>query len=226
MSKKIWNPLAADTVTQINSTLCMLQEKSLSIIYNEVNPLDPYQHICQITWRNHNANRANSGGSFRKLEQYMFILHNNSYHCLLFDGSIIRANFEFEDNILLTQNLLWWPAPYNFDELLAEGYPPIELMNDFYGDPKWYEALKMRSPIRIDFDSEINTENHPQTHMHIQHEETRLSIQKPICFNKFVDFIFRNFYPDFNLSFSPYDFINYKVYPVAKISYRTSEIVI
>lgn len=227
MNKKIWNPIARDTVTQINSTLRMLQDKALIITFNPITNIDYSQHTCQISWRNHSPNRLNSGSAFTRLGQYMYILTNNSYHCLLFDGSLIRVNFQFEDNILLTQNLLWWPAPYNYGELLIEGYSPVELMEDFYGDPKWHEVIRMRSPIRIDFDESNDTTDHPQGHVHIQHYETRLSIKKPICFNRFIDFIFRNFYPEFEVVFSSFDFIDYKIPSYNEISsYNTSELVI
>ena len=226
MSKRKLNPSASDTIIQINSTLSMLQEKKLSILYNQVNDVDPAQHVCRITWRNHCPGRANTGKAFGKLEQYRHILYNNSYHCLLFDGSIIRVNFEFEDNILLTQNLLWWPAPYNYGDLLEEGFPPVELLDNFYEDSKWYNAIKMRSPIRIDFDNRKNKENHSRSHMHIQHEETRLYIKEPICFNKFIDFVFRNFYPGLYVSFSPFDFINYNTTVQEEITYSMSEMVI
>ena len=226
MSKKSWNPSAIETCRQINSTLNMLQEKALSIYYNPVNVVGQAQHACQITWNNHCPDRANAGRSFIKLEQYMHILQHNSYHCLLFDGSIIRANFEFEDNILVKQNLLWWPAPYDYGDLLEDGFPPVELMQYFYEERKWYEIVKMRSPIRIDFDRLKNTPNHPQSHLHMQNEDTRLFVRQPICFNRFIAFIFRNFYPEFTVPFSNVDFINYKVPPSEEIVYITSEIVV
>lgn len=114
MSKKVFNPSAQKTVNQINSTLDTLQKKALCISYNVVPPVMDTQHRCQITWNSHVSERANSGKSFIKLAQYRHILANNSYHCLLFDGSLIRVNFEFEDDLLLKQNLLWWPAPYDY----------------------------------------------------------------------------------------------------------------
>lgn len=226
MSKSVLNPKARDTVIQINTTLQMLVEKGLVIFYNEIRPINPSDQYCQITWDNHVSGRSNAGGSLLKLEQYMHILKHNSYHCMLFDGSLIRVNFEFENNELLTQNLLWWPAPYCYVDLLQEGYAPVDLLLDFYGDPKWHESMVMRSPIRIDFDCKNNTVTHPHSHMHIQNGETRINTENPICFNKFVDFIFRNFYPDYKIKFSKHDFINYKIPDMEKIIYNTSTVII
>lgn len=226
MSKKVWNPSAQKTVIQINSTLDILQTKALSISYNSVPPIADTQHHCQITWNNHIPERANSGKSFIKISQYRHILETNSYHCLLFDGSIIRANFEFEDDFLLAQNLLWWPAPYDYGNILQEGFSPIEVLDDFYGDNEWHQNIKMRSPVRIDFDCSNNKKDHPHSHLHIENEETRINTVFPICFNRFVDFIFRNFYPQFVLSFSRFDFIDYKIPDLQSIDYVSSKIII
>ena len=226
MNKSGWNPSAQKTVIQINSTLDMLQQKSLALWYNTVPPIDEAQHHCQITWNNHVPERANCGKAFTTLDQYLHILETNSYHCLLCDGSILRANFEFEDECLLAQNLLWWPSPYDYGSILEEGYPPVELVKEFYADPLWHKAIKMRSPIRIDFDGQKNTANHPHSHLHIQNEETRLSTNKPICFNKFVDFILRNFYPQFDLTFSKFDFIDYVVPELQNVAYLRSQIIV
>lgn len=226
MGKRKINHLAESTVNQINSTLDMLQQKHLSVTYNLVNTPDYTNTQCQITWNSHISSRNNCGSSFTKLDQYLFILKNNSYHSLLFDGSLIRANFKFENNILLSQNLLWWPSPYNYSELLQDGFSPLDIMENFYSDSKWFETIKMRSPIRVDYDFNLNTVTHPKSHMHIQHENTRLSIDSPICFNRFVDFIFRNFYAEFDLKFSSFDFLEYKTHPLEDIAYLPSKITI
>lgn len=226
MSKKNYNPSAQRTIIQINSTLNMLLEKSLAISYNDIPPLNETRQRCQITWNNHKVERANTGRAFTKLEQYLHILETNSYHCLLFDGSLIRANFIFEDDVLLTQNLLWWPSPYDYGDLLQDGYSPVDLLKNFYDDTKWHEVIRMRSPIRVDFDSTNNTINHPHSHLHIQNEETRLNTNYPICFNRFVDFIFRNFYPKFKVPFSEFDFIKYKTQELQTYNYLFSQIVV
>lgn len=135
-------------------------------------------------------------------------------------------NFVFEDDRLLEQNLLWWPSPFDLSELLEDGQPPVEIVESFYRDPNWHDMLSMRSPVRIDFDSVNGREDHPYCHLHIQSGETRLSIDQPICFNRFVDFIFRNFYPQLSLAFSPYDYITYKTPSLQSFQYIPSRIVI
>ncbi len=224
--KRTINQFAQSTVEQVNSTLEMLQLQHLSVCYNSMTIPDYTSPDCQITWKNHVSDRSNAGESFTKLEQYLHILRNNSYHSLLFDGSLLRANFIFQNNILLSQNLLWWPAPYNYGNLLLDGYSPIQILDDFFSDPKWFDVIKMRSPIRIDFDSSINTLDHPSTHMHTQHEDCRMVIQQPICFNRFVNFIFSNYYPNLSISLSEFDYINYRIPDRDELEYITSTVIL
>ena len=57
------------------------------------------------------------------------------------------------------------------------------------------EAI-MRSPLRFDFDPSNTSELHPATHVHMQHADCRISAKRPICFNTFIKFVFKNFYPN------------------------------
>lgn len=166
MSKTNCNPSAFRTIIQINSTLNLLFNKGFILFYNEVPQFPKTEQRCHITWYNHAKGRINCGSSFNKLEQYEHILKTNSYHGLIFDGSVIRVNFEFENDVLLTQNLLWWPSPYDFGTLLQD-FSPIDILYDFYGDSQWFQFMTMRSPIRIDFDSTNNSIKHSSCHVHI-----------------------------------------------------------
>ena len=52
----------------------------------------------------------------------------------------------------------------------------------------------MRTPIRFDYDIKNVSDNHPKSHMHMQNSECRIFVDRPLCFNKFIKFIFKNFY--------------------------------
>lgn len=225
MSKINMNPSAFRTIIQINSTLNFLFNKGVIVFYNEVPRTYKTERRCQITWYNHVPGRINCGDSFNKLGQYEHILKTNSYHGLLFDGSVIRVNFAFEDDLLLTQNLLWWPSPYDFSTLLQD-FAPIDILYDLYGDSQWFQSITMRSPIRIDFDSTNSSIKHSSCHVHIQNAETRLFIKSPICFNRFVQFILKNFYPQYDVHFLDTDFIKYKTPNLKRINSHYSELII
>lgn len=226
MKDKIINRDAELLVIQINNCLDLLLKKKLIVFCNKVYNVDYCKSKCQITWNNHLSGRFNSGKSFTLLEQYENILSNNSYHCLLFDGSIIRVNFEFERNILKCQNLLWWPAPFIYDEALEWGAAPLLQYESFLEDLEWHKKIKMRSPVRIDFDNYNDSVIHPKSHLHTQHDECRMAIDYPVCFNKFVEFIFKNYYPEYKLGFSKYDYLALKIDKFEKIDYETSMLII
>ena len=152
--------------------------------------------ISYVTWRNHIPGRHNAGSSFTKLNQYVSIYESGAYHCILFDGSIVRASFKFEKNLLIQENLMYWPAPLTVpedevDELGIRDAIDMRLLSLNSNS----EALNMRTPFRIDYDLSNANDMHPETHLHIQHSDCRISVNKPICFNTFIRFIISNFYP-------------------------------
>ena len=127
----------------------------------------------------------------------MSIYETGAYHCILFDGSIIRVYFKFHRNILANESLLYWPAPFIIPEDDIEELGIREAINMYITDEVFRNnKLSMRSPFRLDFDPLNVSESHPETHLHMQHEECRISVKKPICFNAFIKFIFKNFYPN------------------------------
>lgn len=48
--------------------------------------------------------------------------------------------------------------------------------------------------MRFDFDPENETEQHPLVHLHMNFEDTRISVHAPLCFTAFIKKIFRTFY--------------------------------
>ena len=51
-------------------------------------------------------------------------------------------------------------------------------------------------------------------------------IRQPICFNRFVNFIFNNYYPNLSISFSEFDYIKYKIPDRDELEYITSTIIL
>ena len=196
MLMKRTNKHVADTRDQIINTLIFLSNCGLARITKDVQ-LGADQSNQVLTWKNHVAGRHNAGNSFTTLEQYISIYETGAYHCILFDGSIIRVYFKFHKNILLQESLLYWPSPIVIPEEDIDELGIREAMNMYLSDEKYIcERIRMRSPVRFDYDSSNSTEDHPATHAHIQHANCRISAKKPICFNTFIKFIFKNFYPD------------------------------
>jgi hypothetical protein len=220
---------ASQIETQINNTLDALFSKKLLYTYNYISKNNKGNGKWRLSWENHQSGKFNTGRYFLKLEQYKKILENNSYLCILYDGSIIRVSYTFENNILTGHNLLWWPAPYAYNGITTEDMSPYELMEEFLIDFQWHEVLKMRSPVRVDYDPAITavSETHSATHIHMQHENCRMYVQKPLCFNKFIKFILNNYYPNSSFDIEERDYIEFNISDKHEyIEYKNSRIIL
>lgn len=233
MNKSTINKNALNTYDDINNTIRFLKDKDIVYYFK---PSEFKNNNTVITWANHRSSRFNSGSSFNTLKQYEYILSTGAYQCILFDGSIIRTSFVFNDSKLVNHSHLWWPAPYILPEGASSFMDKVDEENKddflypyqrFVNDPNWQNLLKMRSPVRIDYDSKHDdTVDHPLIHMHIQDHTTRLYIEKPISFYEFIKFIIKNFYPHINFNYNKQPLTYH--YPVQKkcTQYNFSGIVI
>ncbi len=78
---------------------------------------------------------------------YVSIYKTGAYHCILFDGSIIRAYFKFHKNILLQGSLLYWPAPIIIPEEDVDVLGIREAVNMYFSDTdSRSKKVIMRSP--------------------------------------------------------------------------------
>lgn len=185
----------------IKNTLILLTDNDLTIFHND--PLyQKSRNDVKITWPNHNPGRHNCNSSFGYVAQYKTIIKTGAYTCLLFDGTIVRVSYSFNNNSLTDHSLLWWPSPFkiNSDDLEMGGV--LEIFDLYANSEDWHEQIQMRSPIRFDYDKEKGTNEHPVSHLHLQTSDCRLYIDRPICFNRFIKFIFQSFYPDIYKNYS------------------------
>lgn len=190
---------------EINNTLKLLLENNLVYYYNaiKVSNNDTYE---ELFWQNHIPERKNCEKHFNSLEQYFFFLEQNSYNCILFDGSIVRFSYKFliKNKSLESHNLTWWPSPIceDISEAVRYGYDLSSFIKE-YLENNLYKNISMRTPIRFDYDITNVSDSHPKSHLHMQNSECRIFVDRPLCFNKFIKFIFKNFY---NKRYIQYDF--------------------
>jgi hypothetical protein len=179
----------------MHNTLDILSDNGLTHYHNA--PIhDKRDGKDWVTWPNHQSGRYNCESHFAKINQYKKIVETEAFTCLLFDGSLVRAAYGFNNETLMIHNLLWWPSPFRItsEDLVGGG---ILDFFDLYADSgEWHERLEMRTPFRFDYDTEKAAEDHPLSHLHMQTSDCRLYIDRPLSFNRFITFIFKNFYPD------------------------------
>lgn len=166
------------------------------LLYTYLNPVsESHGHNTVVTWPNHVSGATyNAEGMFGLIEQYKGILSKDAYLAVLRDGAIIKAAYFFDRyNSLVQHNLWYWPNPFEISETDINEYTPLDVLDLYATD--WEKHIRFRTPLRFDYAPEVSEHDHPAVHLHMQSEECRLGVQEPICFGNFVNFIYRNFYP-------------------------------
>jgi len=210
-----------NTDIQINAIIAVLFELGLVI---ENNPTKK-EETCEnslLTWNNHFSSREVSSNNFNSITQYLAILSSNSYQLLLKDYSIVRFCYKFKGSKLVEQNLLWWPCPVDVeDDLLSEDLSLIDAIKLILEDNSNKELIRMRTPIRFDYDERNDSESHPKAHVHLQHFQTRLNSEDPLCFGSFMKFICDTSYPDVSINFKSWPRMQYNYgKPKKRIDYK------
>lgn len=194
---------------EIENTMDILYRNKFVYYYNLIN-INVVGENVELSCNNHISDRANCGKAFTTFQQYEFMLNNGNFCCILYDGSIIKLELQFKKQKLVNHSYLWWPAPCKITTNFSEEQSPQFVFEDFVTDSFWFEKINMRSPIRIDFDSGNNKEGHPAIHLHTQHHESRMKVNKPICFNRFMRFIIENYYPDIVIDFDKWYYASFQ----------------
>lgn len=154
---------------------------------------------------------------FGTIAEYRRLLEDRQFTILLYDGGLIRAQYEFRRNDVVAHSLGYYPCPVVFpDEYLNQGVSIGEIVDHFLskaleerdwevyfdgsgvrstdaeGPPE--PTLLMRGPFRFDYDPEAEGDFHPASHVHLSVQECRLPVHAPLSFGQFMSFVFRNFY--------------------------------
>ncbi len=189
----------------ISNTLQLLNENDL-LYFHQKPIILKNKDASQITWPNHKSGRHNTDTFWGKIYQYKSILNDCSYNGLLNDGSIIKVSYTIDkSNFLSNHNLWYWPSPFPFDRNDLEEFTFLDIIELYESDPNFAEYLLMRSPMRFDFSDKDANQNHPATHIHIQHKHCRIYVKHPVCFNKFIKFIYQNLYPELYIKHNFWD---------------------
>jgi len=208
---KTMNKNIENTLGQVKNTLEILQKLNIvSFIIPPECSENIKDNTQRISWKNHVGGRSVSSKAFLSINQYLNILSSNAYQGLMFDNSIIRCSFTFENSKLVSQNLLWWPCPVKVDSDMENEFGLIETIKMMLEDHEVSSSLQMRSPTRFDFDIKNNTPHHPRAHVHMQHCDCRINAHEPICFNKFMKFILINYYPNLIVNFTNWSMLTYQ----------------
>lgn len=142
---------------------------------------------------------------FYALETYFGWLTARQYSVVLFDGALLQITFDFRSDELAGHRLSYIPCPFDIGDDGAERLrmEPIFDVIQGYRD-RGEEYLRLRSPIRFDYDPAAASLEHPASHVTLNHQDCRIPACGPLNLGQFVEFIFRRFYPN---AWAEHDFL-------------------
>ena len=179
----------------LSSFLDLLMRSGVAISISEVVRQRGQGGFQSITWA---TNNAAPGHLFRRhsasVSEYIEWVDCEGYSAVLFDGSLLQISYDFRHRTLVRHRLLYFPCPYDFDSADLLGDLSLLDVIDLYrsdGDT----SVQLRSPVRFDYDRNVNGAPHPQSHMTFQWSHCRIPVMAPISLGNFIQFVFKNFYP-------------------------------
>ena len=137
------------------------------------------------------------------VSEYQDWVDSQGYSAILFDGSIIQISYEFRYVELVGHRLLYFPCPFDLNMEFLDTLTLSELI-DLYCEERT-ETVRLRTPVRFDYDPDSHAKNHPASHMTFQWSQTRIAVRSPLSLGHFIQFVFQNFYP---LLWNTHEFLN------------------
>jgi len=155
--------------------------------------------FSRVTWpTNLEAdNRRRFFEDFYAVETYFGWLTARQYSAVLFDGSLLQITFDFRNGELAAHRLAYIPCPFDIEEEGADRLrmEPIIDVIDGYRD-RGEEYLRLRSPVRFDYDPAAASSEHPASHFTLNHQDCRIPVCAPLTLEQFIEFVFLRFYPE------------------------------
>lgn len=148
----------------------------------------------RLTWQSHRPEIPFfSGDMIASVAEYHRWVSGGHYSALLIDGSLLQITYDVRNGEVVGHRLGYVPCPFEIDlDLLDEGHALADIV-DLYSD---VNDVALRSPIRFDFDPSSARSGHPASHMTINTADCRIACVAPLHVLRFVDFVYRNFYPE------------------------------
>ncbi len=128
------------------------------------------------------------------LAEYTTWLRNRQFSVVLRDGALLQVSFDFQREDLVGHRLVYIPCPFDFDPELLLEIPLLDLLEDF--GPPSIGDIRLRSPVRFDFDPAAAAPGHAASHLTVVAGSCRVASAGPLSLGHFVRFVFRQFYPE------------------------------
>jgi hypothetical protein len=129
------------------------------------------------------------------INTYISLLRDWHFSAILRDGSLLQLRYAIADGGVVRHNLAYIPCPVvvNWNELQHGSI--IDIVEEHLTRDDLSEVIVLRTPVRFDFAPESTAASHPATHLTINGSSCRIACVAPLHPYRFIDFVFRNFYP-------------------------------
>lgn len=195
---------------EMTDLVSYLLTNDLAIVAQTPTIVDHAGGVREVCSPSSNTMRGALIGATGTLWEYRFILRSGDFLVLLYEGSILQMQYTFgSDGELLRHRLAFVPCPIAIQREMVEGAPDLEAaigmaLEEFSPWPARFpdpiedhgDALRLRGPIRFDFDRHSRDELHSACHAHFSSEYCRVPAFGPLSVGHFVRFIFRHFLHD------------------------------
>lgn len=183
------------TRNEIHQLLRLLLDSDIALHISQT-VLDPISSHVRVGWPSTDHGwKSGFDNPFGSFNEYLAWLQFREYSAVLFDASILQISFNFHRNRLISHRLVYYPCPLELedDRDLLRDEPIIDVIETYLIDLHRFRA---KSPVRFDFDINAGRPEHPASHMTMLTNECRMPVYGPVSLGHFIDFVFRNFYPD------------------------------
>ena len=202
---------AAEVRSEVSRLNATLLENNIAVAVNG-SVLKRSGTNVVVTWPS-SSDGALSDHVFGSLQEYRHFLGNREYTALLTDGALLQVSYAFDREDIITHRLCYYPCPLmlrpdgttgdfieDFDDQLAAELEAQQavLYASSNVDPVF--GLRLRGPLRFDFDARNAGPNHSASHLHVLQDDSRLPIYGPVSIGHFVRFVFRHFYPSLDVT--------------------------
>lgn len=170
----------------VRNVLDFLQESDLALYVNAVD-----ERPDRVTFHRHDPTAEFLiNHNHPDIDQYRRWVEVGAYSAVLPDASLLQLTYDIAGGEISGHRLAYIPCPFEVDSELLESEPILDVV-DLHrsNDPL------LRSPIRFDFDPSSAKPGHPAAHMTMNGMDCRVACVAPVHPLRFVDFVFRHFYP-------------------------------
>lgn len=187
-------PTARSLHDQLVNALDFLVDADLALY-----PKDLAFDRDRVGWRDYGHSPFIFAENSATVRQYLDWVSGGHYSLLLADASLLQITYRFEGARVIGHRLAYVPCPVIIDsDLLDAGEPVADIVEAQVHDAT-DSTIQLRSVIRFDYAPLEAGVNHPASHVTVNSATCRIGCVAPVHPYQFIDFVFRNFYPELHV---------------------------